>query len=157
MIQRIQTLYLLVAMTCLGIVCFGSPVYHIEDKGYHGHISALGKTIFTHENKLLSEKFMPLFILPLVLILLCIWTLLTFKKLKSQLQLGRATFIVYLLALAFVAVHKFMAPQINHGADITVSFGIGFYIFALGLPFVFLANQGIKKDKKLLDSLNRLR
>ena len=35
--------------------------------------------------------------------------------------------------------------------------GLGFFLFVLGFPFCFLAQLGIKRDKKLLDSLNRLR
>jgi hypothetical protein len=35
--------------------------------------------------------------------------------------------------------------------------GLGFFFFVLGFPFCFLAQLGIKRDKKLLDSLNRLR
>ena len=35
--------------------------------------------------------------------------------------------------------------------------GLGFLLFVVGFPFTFLANTGIKRDKKLLDSLDRLR
>ena len=35
--------------------------------------------------------------------------------------------------------------------------GLGFFLFVSGFPFSFLANTGIKRDKKLLDSLDRLR
>ena len=35
--------------------------------------------------------------------------------------------------------------------------GLGYIFFIAGLPFSFLALIGVKKDKNLLDSLNRLR
>jgi hypothetical protein len=35
--------------------------------------------------------------------------------------------------------------------------GLGYLFFIAGLPFSFLALIGVKKDKNLLDSLNRLR
>jgi len=35
--------------------------------------------------------------------------------------------------------------------------GMGLIFLIIGFPFVFLANTGINRDKKLLDSLNRLR
>ena len=35
--------------------------------------------------------------------------------------------------------------------------GLGFILFIAGFPFTFLANLGIKRDKRLLDSLDRLR
>ena len=34
---------------------------------------------------------------------------------------------------------------------------LGFFLFVCGFPFTFLANTGIKRDKKLLESLDRLR
>jgi hypothetical protein len=33
----------------------------------------------------------------------------------------------------------------------------GFFLFVAGLPFLFMANLSIKRDKGLIDSLNRLR
>ena len=35
--------------------------------------------------------------------------------------------------------------------------GLGYALLIAGFPFCFLAQLGIKKDKKLLDSLDRLR
>ena len=35
--------------------------------------------------------------------------------------------------------------------------GLGYLLFLCGFPFTFLANIGIKRDKNLLDSLDRLR
>jgi hypothetical protein len=35
--------------------------------------------------------------------------------------------------------------------------GVGFFFFLSSIIFVYLAIRGINKDKKLLDSLNRLR
>jgi len=35
--------------------------------------------------------------------------------------------------------------------------GLGFILFVAGFPFTFLANTGIKRDRNLLKSLDRLR
>ena len=39
----------------------------------------------------------------------------------------------------------------------TQELGLGYLFFIAGLPFSFLALIGVKKDKNLLDSLDRLR
>ncbi|MGB1518015.1 MAG: hypothetical protein ACPG8K_02815 [Crocinitomicaceae bacterium] len=50
-----------------------------------------------------------------------------------------------------------MTGQDRFAESVTRELGIGFLLFVLGFPFIFLANVAIKRDKKLLDSLNRLR
>ena len=35
--------------------------------------------------------------------------------------------------------------------------GLGLFLFVAGFPFTFLANTGIKRDKELISSLDRLR
>ena len=157
MIQRIQTLYLAISIICLATVSFGMAVLNMKDKGFHGYVSAYGKTIFTHEGEVDTVLFRPLFIIPLILILLCAWTIFVFKNLKLQLQLGRLTFLLYTVAIALVLLYNEMAEPITKGVETEYAFAPGFFIFVAGLPFVFLANLGIRKDKKLLDSLNRLR
>ncbi|MCE3295539.1 MAG: hypothetical protein K0R65_1253 [Crocinitomicaceae bacterium] len=157
MIQRIQTLYLIISIICLAAVSFGMAVLNMEDTGFHGFVSAYGKTILTHEGETQAVLFRPLFIIPLVLILLCAWTIFSYKKLKFQLQLGRLTFLLYTFTLAMLLLYNEIAEPITKGVETVYTFAPGFYVFTAGLPFVFLANLAIRKDKKLLDSLNRLR
>jgi hypothetical protein len=40
---------------------------------------------------------------------------------------------------------------------VTLSLGLGFYLLVLGFPLMLLAVRSINKDKKLIDSVNRLR
>jgi len=40
---------------------------------------------------------------------------------------------------------------------VTMGYGIGYFGPIAALPFVFLANRGIKKDENLIKSLDRLR
>ncbi|MGV3632038.1 MAG: DUF4293 domain-containing protein [Bacteroidota bacterium] len=157
MIQRIQTLYLTISIICLAAVSFGMAVLNLEDKGFHGFVSAYGKTVFTHEGEIHAVLFRPLFIIPLILVLLCAWTIFSFKKLKLQLQLGRLTFLLYTVGIALLVLYNEMAEPVTKGVETHYSFAPGFYVFVAGLPFVFLANLAIRKDKRLIDSLNRLR
>lgn len=81
----------------------------------------------------------------------------SYKNLNRQLRLARITFYIYLLLvialLIFSAVGgKFVAEEI-----VKRELGLGYFLFIAGLPFAFLANIGIKRDKNLIDSLNRLR
>jgi hypothetical protein len=157
MIQRIQTLYLTISIICLATISFGLVILNIEDKGYHGYISAYGKTVMTPENVIFFREGIPFFIAPVILILLCVWTMFSYKNLKFQLQLGRLTFLLYTVAIALLLLYSELAAPITRNVPTSYSLAPGFFIFIAGLPFIFLANSGIRKDKKLLDSLNRLR
>jgi hypothetical protein len=37
------------------------------------------------------------------------------------------------------------------------TYGVGLYLLVSAIPFIFLANRGVKNDEKLIKSLDRLR
>ncbi|MFK7784566.1 MAG: DUF4293 family protein [Crocinitomicaceae bacterium] len=51
----------------------------------------------------------------------------------------------------------FFGDNLIEGEELKRELGLGFYLFVVGLPFSFLANVGIKRDKRLLDSIDRIR
>lgn len=80
-----------------------------------------------------------------------------FKNLNRQFKLGRIIFGIYfLMLLSIIALAVFG----NHLLDVETTgreMGLGFFLFVIGFPFTFLANTGIKRDKKLLESVDRIR
>ena len=100
---------------------------------------------------------MPMFIGIIAMALLIFLTIMSYKNLDRQLKLGRTVFFLYLLSLVGVLVLAFIGGSYAGLENASRELGLGFYLFVAGFPFTFLANMGIKRDKKLLDSLDRLR
>jgi len=157
MIQRIQSIYLAIAIICMGIISSGLTMLRFEDKGFYALFSVYGKVIYTHQEKINSIRSFPLYIASIAIVLLLAYTLFSFKNLKLQLQLSRISMLLYLLFVLYICIVPFIDAEINKGVPVDFSMSIGFYVAVLGFPFAFLAQSAIKRDKKLLDSLNRLR
>jgi len=154
MIQRIQTLYLFIAIICLMIAQFGTSFFYlIGEKMYL--LNAYGVFENTVSNDLTIVKNVPLFLAPVLLIVLLVVTIFSYKKLKNQLKTLNlviytySAFILILLALFF---SHFNFPEDK--MDLKYQFGPAMYFIIVGYPALFLAKKGVQKDKKTLDSLN---
>jgi hypothetical protein len=90
-------------------------------------------------------------------VVLQIVAILSFKDLKRQGLLVRIAGLLNLLLIGTIIAFYFMHPNPVENEATTVQIGNGFYLISLSLIGIFLANNGIKRDKKLIDSLNRLR
>ncbi len=158
MIQRIQTVYLLITLICLGIVSFGADMFSFLSTTTRYRTNSFG---VYHEQfasgKLEHTDSFPGYLIGIGLMLITIVTIISFKDLKRQHRFGRMLFYTYFIVLTSVII------MINFGGsrianDITGrEMDLGFFMLVVGFPFVFLANTGINRDRKLLDSLNRLR
>lgn len=100
------------------------------------------------------------------LLILLIITIVTFKWLRRQAFFGKITFWVYAGLIGYYLLLSYVIKlkvQVVDGAEVTwegkmsVPLTFWFYVFAVGVVFVLLGNMGVRKDRRLLDSLNRLR
>lgn len=157
MIQRVQSLYLLFSIVFLTIVSFGSSIIAFEAKNGYFTLSSYGIQEFDKSNKMINFSSFPFFISIIVLVLLCLLTVFSYKNLKKQLKFGRLTLYIYIILVIGLIVLSFLGKSLIGEEIVSKRVGLGFFLFVAGLPFVFLANVGIKRDKNLLDSLNRLR
>lgn len=137
MIQRIQTVYLLIALVILGALPFVFPLFTMSD----------GK-----EFRFMNDSFYTvLFGLSTTLTLISI---MYFKKRQHQFVLNRLTIILNLILLGL-----FVYRSLNlSGETIQVSEkGIGMFLPIVAIVFLALANRAIKKDEDLVKSADRLR
>jgi hypothetical protein len=137
MIQRIQTVYLLVALVILGALPFVFPLFTMSD----------GK-----EFRFMNDSFYTvLFGLSTTLTLISI---MYFKKRQHQFVLNRLTIILNLILLGL-----FVYRSLNlSGEAVQVSEkGIGMFLPIVAIVFLALANRAIKKDEDLVKSADRLR
>lgn len=157
MLQRVQTLYWILAGICISFLNFGVTIFEFHSSKSDiifslFKIETIDKVTSTSEKS--NQYFYFFTILIFVLIVLAISS---FKKIKKQMKLGRIVFFLYLLEVVFLLLVSSF-PKIFIGVEASSkSLGIGFFIAVVGLPFTFLANLGVKRDKNLLDSLDRLR
>lgn len=159
MIQRIQTVYLLVAIIMLSIASFWGNFFDIITDEAIFHFNAFGISKYTLDGKeLISQTSIPLFVITLALALFALFVMLSYKKLNKQFKYSRLLWGLYLLLLAGIAAWFYLiAPGQTSGEVIQSNYSSAFYILVIGLPFTHLAYAGIRKDKRTIDSLNRLR
>ena len=153
MIQRIQTVYLVLTIVCLSIVSFGTTLFTgiIEN----GKIILTSNSLDTIMDNHGEDKFsnLPIYLMFIAIIVLSIITIFSFKNLKRQVKIARLNAILYVASIAIIILNYFIMSKQAKSVEV----GIGFYILAAGLVFSNLAIISIRKDQKLIDSVNRLR
>ena len=137
MIQRIQTIYLIIALVSSGFLPFVFPLWTLSD----------GKESYF----ILNQAYVILFGLSTSLSLLSI---LFYKKRQHQFVIGRLNIILNLILLGL-----FVYRSLNlSGETVFVSEkGIGMFLPILAIVLLALANKAIKKDEDLVKSVDRLR
>lgn len=80
--------------------------------------------------------------------------LLKYKNRKAQLSLGKGNYFVLLITLIYMFLS---VGSIDYASSNDPVYDVGLYLLVSAIPFVFLANRGIKNDEKLIKSLDRLR
>ncbi|WP_411894775.1 DUF4293 domain-containing protein [Winogradskyella sp. A2] len=136
MIQRIQTLYLILAAVVSAGLIF---VFHLWTNNE-------GAKVFALDNYL----FLGLFIGSALLSLISIFS---FKNRKTQFVLGRLNII-----LNFILLGIFVTQSLNLSGETNVSEkGIGILLPVFSIVCLALANKAIKKDEDLVKSVDRLR
>lgn len=137
MLQRIQTIYLLLAFVVTGILPFFIPLWTMTD----------GKVYFFMQN----QVYVVLFGLSTTLSLLSI---ISYKKRQNQFVIGRLNIILNLILLGL-----FVYRSLNvSGETLAVSEkGIGMFLPIVAIVLLVLANKAIKKDEDLVKSVDRLR
>ena len=158
MIQRIQTVYLAIVIILLSIVTFGSTLFSFVNEELRFSFTSFGISGFDLESgKLVQQQNFPIYAALIALILLACAALFSYKNLSRQFRLGRALFAFYFLVLIAVIVLSAFGDGLLDVPAEKREMGLGFFLLVAGFPFTFLANLGIKRDKKLLESLDRLR
>lgn len=136
MIQRIQTIYLIIVVL-LGAIL---PIW------LHLWTEAGGNLVYAQEEVLISVAFYASAVLALIAVML-------FKNRKNQFVLNRLNMILNLFLLGF-----FVYRSLNlSGETVVLEKGIGMLIPVFSIVFLVLANRAIKKDEDLVKSVDRLR
>jgi len=136
MIQRIQTLYLVLAALVAGVL----PL--LLDLGG----DATGVPVFARDILWVSLAFYAAALLALVSIFL-------YKNRQNQFVVNRLNIILNLFLLGFFV---YRSLNLSGGAAVPQK-GIGMLIPVFSIVLLVLANRAIKKDEDLVKSVDRLR
>jgi hypothetical protein len=150
MIQRIQHLYFGFVIINLSILLSGLEIGTYQAKELPHQFTIYG----FFQGKEVVWGF-PFYLVIIALVALLIFAISKFKKLSLQLKLIKFAFLFYLLFV--VGITALFLFKLMPNVPDSVSFGLGYYLLIIGLPFTYLGLRGIIRDKNLLDSYNRLR
>ena len=143
MIQRIQSIYLLVAFVCSGVMVFFFDLWDTSSDGV--------RVMDLFSQSYIFLKFVP--ILFFISALLPLFTIFKFSNRKLQMNLGKLTILINLILLGLFVY----LIQTLSGEAVVSKKDIGMFLPLLSIGFVLLANRAIKKDEDLVKSVDRLR
>ena len=131
MIQRIQSIYLLIAVISMTLISFKVPIYYLNE------------TLF------MAQDDTKIFVLTIVGALFSLLGLFMFKNRKFQMKLIRLTVLIQMIIgiRMFMLFFKFEVVLNN-------SF---LFIMVFTLITLILAYRGVKKDDDLVRSIDRIR
>lgn len=137
MIQRIQTIYLLLAFVVTGILLFFIPLWTMSDSKEYYFMQSQVYTILLGLSTTLT-----------------LLSIVSYKKRQHQFVIGRLNIILNLILLGL-----FVYRSLNlSGETLAVSEkGIGMFLPIIAIVLLVLANKAIKKDEDLVKSVDRLR
>lgn len=136
MLQRIQTIYLIISAALIGAIYIWFPIIVSEE----------GIVIVRNDEPIIVG-------LIFGSILLTFISISSYKKRKSQFVMNRLNIL-----LNFFLLGVFVYRSLTLSGEILVSEkGIGVFLPIISIVFLVMANKAIKKDEDLVKSVDRLR
>lgn len=166
MIQRAQTVYLILAFLCMTLLLF-FPVFSVEVTSAESQVvlNAVVDQQGVHGDNLEAGGF-PLYIVYIGLALFSAACILLYKNRPRQLMITRINLIFHFLLVIGIYLFYYLGAgfveegvQQLTGEETTVIFymEIGFFNLIPSLAFLLLAIRGIRRDENLVKSLDRIR
>lgn len=142
MIQRKQSLWLLIAaLLNAGVFYFGVYRYRIMENG-----------VDTLKEVRVNDHF-PSLLIALVMAILPLITIFMFGNRKRQIAMS---FVSILAVCSFIAIALQRTRNLN-ALPSSESYWVGAVLPVAAVVFLFMAIMGIRKDEKLVRSVDRLR
>ena len=136
MLQRIQTIYLIISAALVGAIYIWFPI------------------IVSEEGTVMVRNDEPIIVgLIFGSILLTFISISSYKKRKSQFVMNRLNIILNFFLLG-VFVYRTLTLS---GETLVSEKGIGVFLPIISIVFLVMANKAIKKDEDLVKSVDRLR
>jgi len=155
MFQRIQTVYWGLSIVCLGVLLSGLDLVVFKKNQLTFDLSLYYLKQSDLTGKVIKETPNYNFVLVSLSLILTIYTIFQFKNLKKQLNLAKWVMYFNFLVAIMIIIFSYTGMVVSN--PLTVK--LNFWIALLLVSFIFsvLAYLGVKKDKSLLDSVDRIR
>lgn len=137
MIQRIQTIYLLLAFVVTGVLLFFFPLWTMSDNKEYFFMQSQVYTILLG----LSTS-------------LTLLGVVSYKKRQNQFVIGRLNIVLNLILLGLFV---YRSLNLSGETPAVSEKGIGMFLPVVTIVLLVLANKAIKKDEDLVKSVDRLR
>ncbi len=147
MIQRIQSIFLLLASAC-SFALFGLPFATVKEQVADSALFATDTVYNLNDSTALLGIYVVAGLLALVAIFL-------FKNRKQQVVVARIAAVVNLIGIV-LAIVMFIQDSVME-STVTPDDGLGLYTPIIGFVLNLLAIRAIQKDDKLVKSMDRLR
>lgn len=158
MIQRKQTVFLVLAALCVGLMfVLNISAHNLPDQSEEVTFSVLGTDVGGRDALFAPKPLVPLEALAGVAMAICLVTIFFFKDRKRQVRFANLCYMLLLalFAAVFMSEHSMAAFVETKGGASNVR--LGYFLPLVSLVFVFLAVRGIKADEALVKSADRLR
>src|SRR4030042_451799 len=150
MIQRLQSVYLLLTTLCSVLFLSGNMLKFTDDSGNLLSITYKGlKRIAGGAAPEQLERLLPLTILVILIAVVALIAIFLYRNRKLQIRFTIGLLILILILVIVLAGYSFLVMR-NYNADINRS--IKMILPLLMLLFTYLAYRGIRKDEDLVKS-----
>jgi len=164
MIQRLQTLFLILAICAIVIMMF-YPVSTIteytelnsqklETDYYELYVTGLQDPSPTSTSQTSRSTWIPLMVLTVMILAISGYTILKFKSRLFQLKLVKSAIFINIVMVAGIFLNF---PRIFTRATVSIDPGPGAYFPLISLIMLVIAHRYILRDEKLVRSSDRLR
>lgn len=144
MLQRIQTLYLLIALVAVGVSLVMDWVTYVMEEA---------STSFMTGNPA-----MVMYVLVGISMLTLVLVISRFKDRKGQMKLANvAMFDMLLIVVMFGVLHYQQIESYNELGELSLSYDLGAAMPLIAIVLIWMAKKAIKKDDDLVKSVDRLR
>ncbi len=155
MLQRIQSLFLLVSVVLLGfLISAPFATFYVGAQMKEYYLKSLGLYSVNPHGFEMVQNFWFLFAFFIVLLGICIVTIFLFNKRMLQIRL---TIISIVMLVGVQGVMYFMVHSIGKNLNAKPHYSIVFILPLVAAVLNFLALRAIARDEALIRSLNRLR
>jgi hypothetical protein len=163
MIQRIQSIYLLLVVIFQGLL-FATALATFTSYETSFNLSLMGFYKLSSAGQEMMINSYALMAVNILVMLFSLFVIFSFKNRKKQIKLAAFNILlicgfIVLMFYSFDNAKSFLDNTFNNsqGAELSTTYGIGMILPILSLVFNFLAIKGIRKDEELVKSADRIR
>lgn len=155
MIQRIQSIFLLMISILMGFTIF-LPIWGKEDGTNKIEMNSIDMTQTLAGDVTMEQTTIYFAIIAGLTAILAFWNIFNFKNRHFQMKIG---LFCMLLISVFIATEVFMTFYANDifAPEVGGAFGVGFFLPVAAILFNWLSIRAIKKDEDMVRSADRLR